>query len=104
MYRCNDCHEVFATPDSRRSVEGHGETLVFDTCPSCGSDEVEAFAACIACTDSEAVDGTDYCVPCAKDELAPEEYAEIVEIAYRGSVSRQLSSEAPDIMMLRNQA
>ena len=48
MYRCNDCHTTFEIPRTRREFDcgDVGETVVFDICPDCGSEEVEEYTPC----------------------------------------------------------
>lgn len=56
IYRCNDCKEIFDTPDSESICleDYNGVSDIFyrrswitiDICPCCGSSEVEEIAEC----------------------------------------------------------
>ena len=90
MYRCNDCHTTFELPRTRRVSDygDVGETVVFDLCPDCGSEEVEEYTPCMKC-DEEVIE-SEYCLVHAKDELDPEEYQDIINALYCARLSKAL--------------
>ena len=62
-YQCQDCADVFRNPTTERIVawdEAHGVRArsdeIIDSCPRCGSLEIEEVALCPECLKTGAVD------------------------------------------------
>lgn len=73
MIKCLKCGDVNDKPTSRRVCDGPSEAFGvrrttyrdIETCPHCSSASIETVIECQSCFKQPAMNGDDYCAPCA---------------------------------------